>query len=238
MGINGLLPLLKPVVVSNHIRSFRSKRVAVDGYAWLHKATYSCCVELATGKPTNQWIHYFMGLLDMLLAHDLLVYLVFDGAELPAKRVTEVSRAMDRESNLQSGIEALKKGDYSTARNYLARSVDVTPLMAAELIKAIRQSRSSESVHCIVAPYEADAQLSFLSRWGIVDAVISEDSDTIPFGCREMIFKLKPDGSCETLRLDDIYIKPISGFDLQSFSEEMIIALCIASGCDYLVSTL
>lgn len=50
MGIQGLLPLLKPVTKSNNIKSYRNKRVAIDGYAWLHKAVYGCCVELATGK--------------------------------------------------------------------------------------------------------------------------------------------------------------------------------------------
>jgi 5'-3' exonuclease len=37
-----------------------------------------------------------------------------------------------------------------------------------------------------VAPYEADAQLAFLSTRGMVDIVIAEDSDTIPYGCRRV----------------------------------------------------
>ena len=41
-------------------------------------------------------------------------------------------------------------------------------------------------VLCTVAPYEADAQLSFLCRENLVDAVIGEDSDTIPYGCKEV----------------------------------------------------
>lgn len=35
----------------------------------------------------------------------------------------------------------------------------------------------------IVAPYEADAQMTFLAVSKQVDAVITEDSDLIPFGC-------------------------------------------------------
>jgi len=41
-------------------------------------------------------------------------------------------------------------------------------------------------VRYLVAPYEADAQLAYLSMKGIVDVVISEDSDTIPYGCRRV----------------------------------------------------
>lgn len=35
----------------------------------------------------------------------------------------------------------------------------------------------------VVAPYEADAQMTFLAISKRVDAVITEDSDLIPFGC-------------------------------------------------------
>ncbi|KAJ0493783.1 putative exodeoxyribonuclease I [Helianthus annuus] len=40
-----------------------------------------------------------------------------------------------------------------------------------------------ENISCVVAPYEADAQMTFLAISKHVDAVITEDSDLIPFGC-------------------------------------------------------
>ena len=40
-----------------------------------------------------------------------------------------------------------------------------------------------ENVSYVVAPYEADAQMTFLAISKQVDAVITEDSDLIPFGC-------------------------------------------------------
>lgn len=40
-----------------------------------------------------------------------------------------------------------------------------------------------ENIDHIVAPYEADAQMTFLAVTKHVDAVITEDSDLIPFGC-------------------------------------------------------
>ena len=41
-------------------------------------------------------------------------------------------------------------------------------------------------VECIVAPYEADAQLAFLEKASIVDLVITEDSDLLAFGCKRV----------------------------------------------------
>ena len=42
-------------------------------------------------------------------------------------------------------------------------------------------------VECIVAPYEADSQLAYLSMQGLVDLVITEDSDLLVFGCKKVI---------------------------------------------------
>lgn len=48
-------------------------------------------------------------------------------------------------------------------------------------MQALRQA----GVQLIVAPYEADAQLACLSRTGVVDVVITEDSDCLPYGCKK-----------------------------------------------------
>lgn len=48
------------------------------------------------------------------------------------------------------------------------------------------QACRSVGVECIVAPYEADAQLAYLSREGIVDLVITEDSDLLVFGSKRV----------------------------------------------------
>lgn len=98
------------------------------------------------------------------------------------------------------------------------------------LLKACRESRPT--VKCIVAPYEADAQLAYLCRVGIVHAVVSEDSDTVPYGCAEIITKLEKNGTCLCLSLPDIY-RNIGPLDFRSFDQTMVAAMCVAAGCDY-----
>ena len=152
MGVQGLLPLLKSHVVGTHISKFRGRRVAVDGYAWLHKATYSCCVDLARGTENNSWIQYCLQFIDMLLSFDIHVTMVFDGADLQAKLGTETSRRTSRDAAYQKAIELTKQGDHSAARTYYSRCVNVTPLMAAKLIKVLKMNRPRVDV--VVAPYE------------------------------------------------------------------------------------
>lgn len=39
----------------------------------------------------------------------------------------------------------------------------------------------------MVAPYEADAQLAFLNKADIAQAIITEDSDLLAFGCKKVL---------------------------------------------------
>lgn len=184
MGIQGLLPLLKPVMTPCHISSFRRQRVAVDGYAWLHRSAYSCTQELALKESSSKWINFCIRLLDMLLEHDIHVVLVFDGANLPAKSKTDANRHSSRVSNLQQALEHHQQGNAAQARSHFARSVSITPRMAAQFIAIVRQHRPQ--VECIVAPFEADAQLAYLSQSNYIDCIITEDSDVIPYQCKQV----------------------------------------------------
>jgi exonuclease-1 len=192
-------------------------------------------VELATGKENGQWIVYCLYFIDMLLSFNITVHMVFDGANLPAKRRTEGLRAASRTEALKTALDLSKSMDFkerSLAHSYFSKAVDVTPRMAAQLIRILRKTRPK--VLCTVAPYEADAQLGFLCKEGLVDAIISEDSDTIPYGCKEVLFKLKHDGTCETVVLEEVYGTFLPGLDLRAFTPLMTVALCVGAGCDYL----
>ena len=45
------------------------------------------------------------------------------------------------------------------------------------------QALKDACVDFIVAPFEADAQMAYLAINGLVHAVITEDSDLLPYGC-------------------------------------------------------
>ena len=232
MGITGLLPLLKESIDQTHISKFKGQRLAVDTYCWMHRAVYGHTEEMSSGKDSTRWIQYCMGILDMLLSFEIEVYLVFDGKNLPAKEKTEIDRAASRSKNLELGHAEKRKGNTAEARSLLARSVDVSPRMAAQFIQVLKKHRPQ--VKYIVAPYEADAQLAYLCTHNLVDGVISEDSDCVPYGCKSILFKLdKQSGRCSHLALHSLKTHTVKGFDLQHFDPEMMITMCVAAGCDY-----
>lgn len=90
------------------------------------------------------------------------------------------------------------------------------------------------NVECIVAPYEADAQLAFLSRSGYVDCVITEDSDLIPYGASRIFFKMDSFGNGVEYVSSNLALNTTLNF--ASFTHDMVIYMCILSGCDYLDS--
>jgi len=65
-------------------------------------------------------------------------------------------------------------------------SIDVSPDIAYKLIEELK----NRGIKFIIAPYEADAQLAYLSRKGIVDIIITEDSDLLAFGAKKILYKL------------------------------------------------
>lgn len=99
------------------------------------------------------------------------------------------------------------------------------------MIQALR----AESVPYIVAPYEADAQMAYLERIGLIDGIITEDSDLLVFGCKKVYYKLDAVTATMTSisRSDFASVTDIS---LVGWSDVQFRAMSILSGCDYLPS--
>lgn len=229
MGISGLLQFIKDAAEPVNVKKYRGQAVAVDTYCWLHKGAFSCAEKLAKGEPTDQYVWYCMKLVDMMLNFGVKPILVFDGRNLPSKREVEKSRRERREVNLQKGKQLLREGKVSEARECFNRCVNITPAMAHNLIKVAR----ARGVDCVVAPYEADAQLAFLSKSGLAEAVITEDSDLLAFGCHRVILKMDKQGN--GLEIDQKHLGRVKSLG-NVFTEEKFRHMCILSGCDYLPS--
>ncbi len=157
-------------------------------------------------------------------------YLVFDGDYLPSKAKTEASRASRREETKRIGMELLRAGKPSLAYAELQKAIDVTPEMARLLIEELKKA----DVPYVVAPYEADAQLVYLERQGLISGIVSEDSDLLVFGAKRLLTKMDQHGQCvEINRRDFCAVREIS---LTGWTDVEFRHMAILSGCDYLAS--
>ncbi|KAI2631260.1 hypothetical protein GGS21DRAFT_524061 [Xylaria nigripes] len=230
MGIHGLLPLLKSIQRPTELKKFQNETFGVDAYGWLHRGAISCAIELSQGKPTRKYVDFAMNRVRMMKHFGVTPYLVFDGDFLPSKAATEASRSKRRDEGRKVGLELLKAGKTSQAHQELQKAIDVTPEMACHLIEALKKA----DIPYVVAPYEADAQLAYLERKGLISGIVSEDSDLLVFGAKRLITKLDNYGQCvEINRRDFNACREVSfiGWDDKQFRQ-----MAILSGCDYLDS--
>jgi exonuclease-1 len=258
MGISGLLPFLIKAHEKVPIASFKNQTIAIDGYVWLHRGLYSCGAEVGDhssyGLPSsgikveakqgtqiraNSWegienvnpnkinlfkksppyLRYAINRLQQLRECNIVPVMVLDGARLPAKAVTEEQRAMRREKAKEQSKEG-KRGSMNAG-------IDVTPDMAHQLLLYCRE----QGIRSIVAPYEADAQLTYLARKGLVHAVLSEDSDLLAFGCPVLLVKWKGQHVTQIKR-SNLFNGTVPR--LRNWPHSLFTDTCIIAGCDYL----
>ncbi|KAF4126062.1 exonuclease 1 [Geosmithia morbida] len=228
MGVSGLLPLLKSIQRPTEVKNFRGQTLGIDGYGWLHRAAYSCAVELGQGKPTDKYVTACMHRIRLLCQFGVKPYMVFDGDYLPSKAATEDARAKSRDEKKKAALGYIKAGKPSLAAQEFQKCIDVTPEMAASLIHQLKKI----NVPYVVAPYEADAQLVYLERKGLIDGIISDDSDLLVFGAKRLLTKMDRYGACiEINRRDFCACREVS---LTGWSDADFRRMAILSGCDYL----
>ncbi|KAG2765844.1 hypothetical protein PC129_g12890 [Phytophthora cactorum] len=231
MGVTGLLPVLKSVTDQVHVSKYAGKTVGVDASDWLYKGAYSCPVDIVLGRPTDAYLNHAIQHIKLLQEHDITPIMVFDGAPLPSKAQENAKRGRSRRDWKLKAMKLLqeKQEDQDPRAVFSActRAVSVTNDMVMRLIAVLRRM----DITFYVAPYEADAQLAFLSRQKIVDVVISQDSDCVPYGVKTVLFKLGPDGWGSELKRRSLGANEELSF--VGWTEEMFIQLCVLAGCDY-----
>ncbi|XP_062843785.1 probable flap endonuclease 1 homolog [Trichomycterus rosablanca] len=139
------------------------------------------------------------------LEHDIKPLFVFDGKPPEQKRAVLEKRAQNA---------GWKSSHRSNAVS--AQTLDVLRLL--QLL----------GVPCVTAPGDAEAFCAHLVKSGLVDAVASEDMDTLAFGGTVLLRQLKASKSSEVTE----YSLP-KLLDALQLSQKEFVDLCILLGCDY-----
>ena len=166
-------------------------------------------------------------MIELLLQHDIRPIVVFDGKSLPAKAITNDKRRLLREKYTEKANEAERLGFFADAEKYRKKTLVVTDDFITAFIDALRLI----SVDYIVSPYEADAQLAYLSLNGFVDAVITEDSDALVYGCQRVLFKLDSTGGGKEIERSNLGSNTQLSF--ANWTDEQFKLFCCLAGCDY-----
>lgn len=234
MGIQGLLGLLDLYFEDTHIEKvFRNKTIGIDGYAWLHNSLYSIPDDFENTKNYNFLINYFHEKILLLRRFKIAPYIIFDGNYLPMKSKEEKQRNNKRLKSRDEYKSFCENNNKEGARRKLIESIDVTPDMAKFVIDHLIKLR----VQYVVAPYEADAQISYLYKKNIIQGAITIDSDMICYEVGHIFYKMNKFGQGRYINIENIYSsKIINEISFNKFDKDMFLYMCIISGCDYLKS--
>lgn len=189
---------------------------------WLHRAVYSCGT---FDIPT--YTRYCTQLIESLLKYDIRPIVVFDGKSLPAKSITSDKRRLVREQYAEKAKEAERMGFYADAEKFFKKTILVSDDIVSAFIDVLREM----SIDYVVSPYEADAQLTHLSLYGIADVIITEDSDALVYGCQRVLFKLDAQGHGKEIQRCDLGSNVQLSFE--NWTDEQFKLFCCLSGCDY-----
>ena len=170
---------------------------------------------------------------------DILV--VLDGSSPPIKTLEVERRRALRQEQERLREEPVDPNE-SPSKNNMRRTKAFRRAGAGryynqiidELLQALRQARLA----FLVAPYEADSELAYLSDMGFIDLVVTEDSDLVAHGAKVILYKTvtevtnsNPRG--RLLKFSDIGSVEGDKFYLDDFTPVMMTVLFVSVGCDY-----
>jgi len=170
--------------------------------------------------------------------YDIKIVLVFDGGRNPLKEATNDNRSrgwVEAATKLHQMRVGEIEFDLTKMYEYSYKSVYVSD----DLRLAMKEWCMNDDVKFLCAPVEADSQLVSLQFQGIIDAILTEDSDILVIGATKVvyqtIFNKDLKWKCNILTFDDLtaYGKSI---DANMNSTEDTISFSLFHGCDYLKS--
>ncbi|KAF3995560.1 hypothetical protein FT663_00307 [Candidozyma haemuli var. vulneris] len=238
MGIADLWPVVSPacdsrtpfpVFLAHFIEHYgRPPRVAIDAYMFMF---YS---QLPDANPEDQviqerTIRNFMAKLWYLVQHNVSFVIVFDGKFKPSKlrhgNIPEIAGSLNYD-------EVLEQFHRVHPSNYVEGS---------GLVERLKRILQRNCMDIVQAPGEAEAECAWLQKLGVVDYVVSDDSDTLVFGATKMLrlfnrVKYINSENKPVLSNTDYYVTPVhmdKVTEMTGLDKNRMVLLAILRGGDY-----
>lgn len=231
MGIKGLTNLLceKSPKSINHVGlyTFQDKKVAIDTSIFLYKSLTNVryngdYLRNSQGTPVSHIVGLFNKTVQYLSLGITPIY-IFDGKPPDEKR--ECLDERNRKSQ-----ECKAKMETATGKEKQALEKASIRITKQHIID-LKHLFNLMGVSYICSDGEAESYAAEMCRIGLVDAVVTEDMDTLVYGCPLMIRNCidRKNKRSDVITTFD-YAQILSDMEL---TPEQFADLCILCGCDY-----
>jgi len=235
MGIRGLNTFIKKTcpecITVNQIEKYEGKIFAIDVSIFLYKFRYVSNIN----KLQNWHITGFINRILYYFNNNITPVFVFDGVPPPEKILTLQKRKNTKEKIIGK-IELLKdyqntNKDVSEAeKNEIEKEIEKLSTQVIHVTKKhvndIKRLFDILNLKYFVAPDEAEKYCTFLYKHGIVDYIVSDDTDVLTFGGEKI---LRTSIKNNIIEYDYKIL-----LDKLKYDHKKFVDFCILAGCDYL----
>ncbi|OQS55703.1 FEN1 [Ecytonucleospora hepatopenaei] len=233
MGIKNLAKVIKthaPSALKQHqMKYYSGYKVAVDASMCIYQFLVSVRAEgsnLAYGDETTSHLSGLFYRCIRWVQEGIIPIFVFDG-EAPAAKVHELTKRDKRRENVQEKLkQAIKDNDALSVTKYEKISVKMTKEHISDCMHLLELL----CIPFITAPSEAEAYCAYLNKTNYVDAVATEDMDTLCFGANVLLRNFNASKS-KNLAIDEYNLN--AALKELNLTMEEFIDMCIMLGCDY-----
>ena len=232
MGIKSLTKLIKvnspDSIETSQLHKLSGKKVAIDASLFI----YQCLMNVRyngkslkndNDKVTSHISGIFYKTINYLSMNVTPIY-IFDGKP-PVEKDEIIKNRQERAECAKAGLE--KATTDIEREKYEKQCIRLTKTH----IDDIKRLLDLMGVSYLHIDGEAEAVASELCRIGYVDYVVTEDMDTLPFGCPNLIRNCLDRSQKRKDLISIIHLDKLL-FDI-GLTYEQFIELCILCGCDY-----
>jgi len=183
----------KDLVVKEEItiKDLAGKKVVVDSMNLLYQ--FLTTIRSRDGSQLTdskgQVTSHLIGLFNRttkLMESGLKLVFVFDGKPPELKQKTKEKRAAVKKEAAQKLKEAAAIGDKESMYKFASR----TTVLTSEMVKEAKKLVGLLGCPIVQAPSEGEAQCAYMTKKGEVDYSVSQDYDSLIFGCPLLIRNL------------------------------------------------
>ncbi|KAH9304718.1 hypothetical protein KI387_009122, partial [Taxus chinensis] len=230
-GLSKLLATHAPKSLKEEkLDSYKGKRIAID----VGRSIYKFLIVVGSneyGTLTNQFGEVTSHLQGMfyrtarLLEAGMMPVFVFDG-EPPDLKKDLMTRFPRREESMDYAVQGIKPDVKTDIAKYNKQTVKVTKRHNEDCKNLL----TLMGVPVVQAPCEAEAECASLCKVGKVDAVSSDDTDSLVFGAPRFLRHLTESPSRKIAIMDIELSKVLEELNL---TMDQFVDMCIFSGCSY-----
>lgn len=233
MGIKNLMKWIEQVapesIKSVKLESLFGRKIAIDAslsiYQFLVSVRHTGMQLSDSEGNTTSHLQGVLSRTVKLIETGIKPVYVFDGKP-PEMKSNELQKRLERREEAEKELEkAIEAGDQESIDKFSRRTVHLDKKQVEEC----KELLTYLGIPYVDAPCEAEAECAALNKAGIVDAMATEDMDSLAFATpiliRHLSYGAKGD---DILQIDYKVMMEKCGL-----TREQFVDLCILMGCDY-----